>query len=350
MIRTRWWYPLWLILITISAFYGLLRVDQYVADLVVWPVDGAHFVEVGLPAPQAKTERLGTMVIVAGGLNLKSGTAIAAALLPSLSGPNTRVFSLVYGSGIYDPDIQAKFDELYRRYDPVHLNLLGSSMGGDVVLNIARHFQSTYADPERYRPGHLVPSIGTVFLDCTPMGTDDVRYGARTQADFLTGLTEAVGTDGGAGTRLVAELLAQQKQWSSGMFPYLTIRPDDLAFKWAQVVRDKISPSGVSTALIKDQYGVIRRFEADAVFGSLGVGTQIVFLRPDIAQHDYTIDVAAVQDRLIVLSAAYGLNLTVLTVAGGSHASAIRDAATYNQLIRAYRTQAARATDVAAGR
>ena len=55
------------------------------------------------------------MMIVAAGLNRKSGTGVAAALMPSLTVDGTRVFSLVYGSGINDQDILDKYDALLIR-------------------------------------------------------------------------------------------------------------------------------------------------------------------------------------------------------------------------------------------
>ena len=37
--------------------------------------------------------------------------------MPSVGGSDARVFSLVYGNGIYDEDILAKFDTLLRAVD-----------------------------------------------------------------------------------------------------------------------------------------------------------------------------------------------------------------------------------------
>ncbi len=185
--------------------------------------------------------------------------------------------------------------------------------------------------------------IESVYLDSTPMGTDDVRSSARARADFLTGLTEAVGTDGGAVTRLTAELLVQRKQWSSGRYPFLRVDGHRFAFKWNEVWREKLNPTGVSTALVKDQYGVIRRFDADRTLSRLPVGTDLVYLRPEIGADDNTVDVDRVETVLTRLAAAADLHLTVIDIPGGSHASAIRDADRYNPAIRAHQLDAIRA-------
>ena len=138
----RWWFPIAVLLVIASAAYLLLRADQRIAAVLVWPSAGAQFVEVGPPI--AEGDRRDTMVLVAGGLNRRNGNVIAAALAPSLSDENSRVFSLVYGNGIYDEDILEKFDSLFVRYQPTRLVLYGSSMGGDVMLTIAAHFQRTF--------------------------------------------------------------------------------------------------------------------------------------------------------------------------------------------------------------
>jgi pimeloyl-ACP methyl ester carboxylesterase len=332
--RSHWWYPVALVLGFLAVVYSALSLDQRSSAALVWPTSGAQFVQVGDSVGADGYRR--TLVIVAGGLNRRSGSLVAEALDPSIGGSDSRVFSLVYGNGIFDEDIQEKFDDLYEQWSPRRLVLVGSSMGGDVVLGIAAHFQQTYADPNRYFSRATAPVLSAIYLDCTPLGTSDVRVEARTRADFITGLTESVGVEGGAGTRLVAELLATQSQWSSGDWPNLHIRPGDLAYKWREVWRDKLNSSGVSTQLVKDQYGVIRRFDADRVFGSLSPDTRIVFLRPTQALDDRTIDVQAVQDRLLVLADTYQLDVTVLAIDGGSHASAVRDADVYNAVITDY--------------
>ena len=140
------------------------------------------------------------------------------------------------------------------------------------------------------------PRIGTIYLDCTPLGTDDVRDASRTQADALTGLTEAIGTDGGAVTRLAAEMLGQRHQWASGRFPFLQVRWDDFDYKFDQVMREKIGGPGVSTQLIKDQYGVIRRLDMSAIAGTLAPGTRIVYFLPATPTDDRTVRVEQVQD------------------------------------------------------
>lgn len=332
-IHGRWWYPLALVLVIASAGYLLLRADQRVAAVLVWPSAGAQFVEVGPPI--AEGDRRDTMVLVAGGLNRRNGNVIAAALAPSLSGENSRVFSLVYGNGIYDEDILEKFDSLFVRYQPTRLVLYGSSMGGDVMLTIAAHFQRTFGVTERYVVSQLAPRLVAVYLDCTPLGTNDVRAEARARADLLTGLTEKLGSDGGAGVRLATEMLAARRQWSSGYPPPLTISGDDFTYKWSEVWNEKLGSAGVSTGLVRDQYGVIRRFDARHVLGILDPGTRLVYLRPEIGADDETVDVAQVTDRLRQLSDEHELALTVLTVPGGGHASAARDADRYNPLIKA---------------
>ncbi|WP_111768229.1 hypothetical protein [Nakamurella deserti] len=339
-LRARWWFVLVLVGAVAASGYVVLRTDQQVSAIVVWPTTGSRFVEsaASVDDPGYRT----TMAIVAGGLNRKSGNLVAEALAPSLAGPQTRVFSLVYGSGIYDDDIDAKFDALFQRFRPERLVLYGNSMGGDVVLNIAQHFQQRFADPTLYAPGQVVPVIDTVFLDCTPLSTADVRSNARSRADFLTGLTEAVGTDGGAVTRLAAEMLVQRRQWSTGDYPFLMVDGHRFAYKWDEVWREKLNPTGVSTALVKDQYGVIRRFDAAGVFGALADGTDVVYLRPDVGTDDNTINVDRVESALTVLAAASDLDLTVIDIPGGTHASAVRDADRYNAAIDDQQTEAVR--------
>ena len=83
------------------------------------------------------------------GLNRKSGTGVAASLMPSLAVDGTRVFSLVYGSGINDQDILDKFDTLLAQFRPREVSFFGSSMGGDVVLDLAAHTQDLRADYRR---------------------------------------------------------------------------------------------------------------------------------------------------------------------------------------------------------
>lgn len=338
--RSRWWFVLVLLAAVAASGYIVLRTDQQVSAIVVWPSTGSQFVEDADSAadPGYRT----TMTIVAGGLNRKSGNLVAEALAPALSGPDTRVFSLVYGSGIYDEDVDAKFDALFHRFQPERLVLYGNSMGGDVVLNIAEHFQQRFTDPGLYPPGAVVPAIDTIFLDCTPLGTADVRTGARARADFLTGLTEAVGTDGGAGTRLTAEMLVQRKQWSSGQYPFLVVDGPRFGYKWDEVWSEKLNPTGVSTALVKDQYGVIRRFDARRTLGELAAGTDVVYLRPEVGADDNTINVDQVEVTLADLAATDDLDLTVIAIPGGSHASAVRDADRYNPAIAAEHRDAVR--------
>ena len=70
----------------------------------------------------------------------------------------------------------------------------------------------TYAPPP--------PRLGTIYLDCSPLGVDDVRDSSRTSADALTALIEALDSEGGVAVRMTAEVLGQQHQWSSGRFPF----------------------------------------------------------------------------------------------------------------------------------
>jgi len=449
--RSRWWFPLLIVGMVLGGFWGALKVDQRVAEELVWPSHGARFAEVSssidtIPRPG------GRLMIVVGGLNRTSGTGVALALLPSLEADGTRVFSLVYGSGINDQDIRDKFDALVAEVKPREVSFFGSSMGGDVVLNMAAHAQedrdryvqdtvlgtvgiggivgtdgltvpdagpardagpavgdgsaaaaTTPTDPDGGQPlgsetagltdflvpaaltntlnglvgrlpvaaadaggpaagtssdnigrhdngngssgrtstsaanglaagGTLVsgsqsvslppPRIGTIYLDCTPLGTDDVRDASRTQADAFTGLTEAIGTDGGAVTRLAAEMLGQRHQWASGRFPFLQVRWDDFDYKVDQVMREKIGGTGVSTQLIKDQYGVIRRLDMSAIAGTLASGTRIVYFLPTTPTDDRTVRVEQVQTELQELETSAGLNVRFEQVPGGHHASA----------------------------
>ncbi|HEY5880752.1 MAG TPA: alpha/beta hydrolase, partial [Nakamurella sp.] len=285
--RVAWWYPLAVVGCLLAGLWGVLRIDQYLADRFFWPTSGAQFVEVG-PDPADPDSTGGTIVVVAGGLNRKSGTGPALALMPALSADHARVFSLVYGSGINDRDIEDKFDSLLDRVQPDRVDFFGSSMGGDVALGLAQHLQQMRADyrdtqsaapdtrlspaqvraaqpaavaasrsrfavlvttPQLSMPGSppAPPRLGVIYLDCTPLGAADVRDTGRTRADALTGITEALHTDGGVGVRLTAEVLAQQQQWSTGRLPFVDVRWDDLTFKVHQVWTEKIDAPGIST-------------------------------------------------------------------------------------------------------
>jgi hypothetical protein len=432
--RGRWWYPLLVTLLAVSGCWGVVKADQWVADELVWPTRGAQFVEVGpLPADPAATG--GRMVIVAAGLNRKSGTGVAAALMPSLTADGARVFSLVYGSGINDRDLLEKFDAWIAKYRPSEVSFFGSSMGGDVVLNLAAHAQELRGDYRRtlraataapatdaqdgahaagtpdntaadvrhpgahdadvqdgvldagapdasatdaaaaaeapahvQRParvgaqvdtirgllvmtdsaiGALVgtggavgstgapalmaatataivppPRLGTIFLDCSPLGVDDVRNASRTSADALTALMEALDSEGGVAVRMAAELLGQQQQWSSGRFPFVQVRRDDLDYKFTQVWREKIGAPGISTQLIKDQYGVIRRMDIDSVVEALGPGARIVYFLPETRTDDHTVRVERVESTLQELADESNLDLRIVPIPGGHHASA----------------------------
>ena len=360
--RARWWFPLAVVGLALAGLWGLLRTDQYLADRFFWPTSGAQFVEVQ-PAAGDSRATGGTIVVVAGGLNRKSGTGPALALMPALSADGARVFSLVYGSGINDRDIADKFDALIDRTRPERVDFFGSSMGGDVVLGLAQHLRQARADQDdgrpdpaddrpspaqvpaapagaitgfarlvivsAARPADALPRLGVIYLDCTPLSTTDVRDTGRTQADALTGMSEALHMDGGVGVRLTAEVLAQQQQWSTGRFPFVDVRWDDLIFKIRQVWTEKIDAPGVSTQLIKDQYGVIRRTDIGAIAADLGPGSRIVYFRPAVTTDDRVVRVAAAEATLRRLAVTDGLSVRVVDIPGGHHASAESNTGAY---------------------
>ena len=445
--RGQWWFPLFVALIVVSGFWVVLKSDQWIADELVWPTSGAQFVEVG-PLPADPTATGDRVIIVVAGLNRKSGTGVAASLMPSLAVDGTRVFSLVYGSGINDRDILEKFDTLLAQYRPREVSFFGSSMGGDVVLGLAAHTQDLRADYRRTLitasgaaavdspalgspaldspasdssaldssalgtagqsgvggraasgeqpgarghtapapaprdnrvgggaatagqllltpdqatgstgtagtavelPGPLNPAmitaaagdayapppprLGTIYLDCSPLGVDDVRDSSRTSADALTALIEALDSEGGVAVRMTAELLGQQQQWSSGRFPFVQVRGDDFRFKFDQVWREKIGAPGISTQLIKDQYGVIRRTDINAIVDSLGPGVRIVYFLPEQRHDDRTVRVERVERRLVELAAEKNLDVQIVPVPGGHHASAESDPEVYRKAI-----------------
>jgi len=382
--RTAWWYPPVVLGLFFCCLWGALRVDQYVADRFFWPSSGARFVEVG-PVPADPESTGGTIVVVAGGLNRKSGTGPAQALLPALSADGARVFSLVYGNGISDTDIEDKFGALIDRTRPHQVDFFGSSMGGDVVLGLARHLQLVRTDHLRTDPDALPadarpipaqvravrsaarttptgfarltagptepvpptdgrpvpPRLGVIYLDCTPLGATDVRDVGRTRADAVTGLSEALHTDGGVGLRLTAEVLAQQSQWSTGQFPFVDVRWDDLAYKVDQVWRDKIDGPGISTGLVKDQYGVIRRMDIEAVARDLGADARIVYFRPAQAADDRVVRVGAAERTLRDLAGQFGLDVRIATIPDGHHAAAESNPAAYLAVLDAVRVSRA---------
>lgn len=367
--RSRWWWWPMAVVLVLMGMWGVLRADQFLSGILVWPRQGARFVEVSasLPTGSAMEATGGPMTVVISGLNTKSGTAVATALLPALAADGGRVFSLVYGSGIADEDLVTKYDALVATVRPDEVTFFGSSMGGDIALNLAAHahrlrqqqldaraaerrqasagpfadapildgaalripaaVRST--DPSPAAQGTagiaLSPRVSTVYLDCSPLAADDVRDRSRTSADILTTLTEAAGTDGGAATRVVVEVMAQRRQWSSGLLPAVSVRGDDLLFKYRQVMREKISSPGISTALVKDQYGVIRRMDAEARFAELGAGAEpvrIVYFRPVVAAADTVVAVERVTRELGRLAAAHGVEVRAVGVPDGHHASA----------------------------
>ena len=107
-------------------------------------------------------------------------------------------------------------------------------------------------------------------------------------------------------TRLAAEMLGQRHQWASGRFPFLQVRWDDFDYKFDQVMREKIGGPGVSTQLIKDQYGVIRRLDMSAIAGTLAPGTRIVYFLPATPTDDRTVRVEQVQTELQALETSAG--------------------------------------------
>ena len=127
------------------------------------------------------------------------------------------------------------------------------------------------------------------------------------------------------------------------MYPFLIVDSHRFAYKWDEVWREKLNPTGVSTALVKDQYGVIRRFDAARVLGATRRPgpTWCTCVRMSAA-NDNTINVDRVEAALAGLALATGLDLTVIDIAGGTHASAARDADRYNAAIADHQLDAAR--------
>lgn len=391
-----WWLPPAVLGLFFCCLWGLLRVDQYIADRFFWPTSGAQFVEVG-PVPAEPGSTGGKIVVVAGGLNRKSGTGPASALMPALSAERARVFSLVYGNGISDNDLQDKFNGLIERVRPDLVDFVGSSMGGDVVLRLAAHLQQarsghlarvTAFDPVTALNGAGIPAggatdtrplpaqvradrsggsgtvppsgfarwtttdltpgattdqpvpprLGVIYLDCTPLSAAQVRDVGRTRADAVTALSEALHTDGGVGVRLIAEVLGQQVQWSTGRFPFVDVRWPDLTYKVDQVWREKIAGPGVSTQLVKDQYGVIRRMDIEAIAHDLGPGARIVYFRPEVATDDRVVRVGAAEATLRELSERLQLDVRIAPIPGGHHASAESNAEAYLSVFDSTRT------------
>ena len=62
--------------------------------------------------------------------------------------------------------------------------------------------------------------------------------------------------------------------------------------------REKIGAPGISTELIKDQYGVIRRTDIDDIVDALSPGTRIVYFLPENRHDDRTIRVEQVETTL----------------------------------------------------
>ena len=139
--RGRWWFPLLIVGHARGGFLGRAEggpAGRGETGLAV----ARRTVRRGLLVDRHRPQRPGgRLTIVVGGLNRTSGTGVALALLPSLEADGSRVFSLVYGSGINDQDIRDKFDALVAEVKPREVSFFGSSMGGDVVLNMAAHAQ-----------------------------------------------------------------------------------------------------------------------------------------------------------------------------------------------------------------
>ncbi len=165
----RWWLPPLLLLVAVCSCWRILKVDQTFSEQFIWPSRGARFIEISSSLNHPDRPG-GSITIVVGGLNRASGTGVAFALLPSLEINNSRVFSLVYGSGIDDQDIVNKFDALVGAVHPREVTFFGSSMGGDVALELAAHVQSI--------PRRILADLSAVS------GPDDrSRFAGRTWAD-----------------------------------------------------------------------------------------------------------------------------------------------------------------------
>jgi len=134
---------------------------------------------------------------------------------------------------------------------------------------------------------------------------------------------------------MAAEVLGQQQQWSSGRFPFLQVRTDDLLFKINQVWQQKISAPGISTQLIKDQYGVIRRTDIDEISESFVPGTRIVYFLPESRHDDRTVRVERVEQTLLQLAADRAFDLRIVEIPGGHHASAESNSEAYRLAINA---------------
>ena len=145
------------------------------------------------------------------------------------------------------------------------------------------------------------PRLGTIF-SIAPRSASTTSATQPDQADALTGLIEALHTEGGVAVRMTAELLGQQQHGHPVGFPSCRYGGDDFRFKFDQVWREKIGAPGISTQLIKDQYGVIRRTDIDAIADSLGPGIRIVYFLPEQRHDDHTVRVEQVERRLVELA------------------------------------------------
>ncbi|AZI57617.1 alpha/beta hydrolase [Nakamurella antarctica] len=358
--RRSWWYPLQLVVLTFAVLLGGLQLDQRLSELLIWPTQGAKFVEIGQHYDAAV--QLPKMVIVVAGFNRRDADAIARALLPSLQDSQTRVFSLQYGSGIYEGDFARKFDALYELYRPERISLFGSSMGGDVALRLAAHINRTYptglspdtsgtAVTNSATAGGLTTAaalktkeeppaplrLDTIYLDCTPLSDQNLRSESRSKAELLRGLTEGLQTDGGGLTRIATEMLAQKNSWLHGFPPSVQINGDRFWYIFHEIRREKVNLRGASTLLIKDQYAVIRQFDAAQTLGALDPATDIVYFLPQNREMDTTVNVAAATSDLAGFADEFGLPVQIVAIEGGFHASATRNAPQYNKAIGSYR-------------
>ena len=170
------------------------------------------------------------------------------------------------------------------------------------------------------------------------LGFDCVWAAEAYGSDAVTALSEALHTDGGVGVRLIAEVLGQQVQWSTGRFPFVDVRWPDLTYKVDQVWREKIAGPGVSTQLVKDQYGVIRRMDIEAIAHDLGPGARIVYFRPEVATDDRVVRVGAAEATLRELSERLQLDVRIAPIPGGHHASAESNAEAYLSVFDSTRT------------
>ena len=145
------------------------------------------------------------------------------------------------------------------------------------------------------------PTVGTIYLDCSPLGADDVRDSSRTKADALTAVTEALDTDGGVAPA-DRRGAGQQEQWSTGRFPFCRSAGTTCSSR-------SIRCGGTRSAhrhLHPADQGPVRRHPADGHRrhrGGTGPGTRIVYFLPENRHDDRTVRVEHVEQRLRGLAA-----------------------------------------------